>query len=282
MRTRKTSFSVHDAGELTSVIEYLGRCLKIREDRSQAKLLYRGQPRGSDPLLPTIGRAWSYSGRSKRFTQADEIKLLHRFRRRAYPLLGKLSPLEALFVARHHGLPTRLLDWTGNALFALLFACSGVGDLEGAVWVLEQRDDLEEFSLDPFALAAIETEEGLLRPHASRRRRGKALSADQVKILFPIFNSTRIVAQDGIFTLHANPHRPLEDYGGVPFPRGEMDIGALHRMRIGAGVKRRIVEELNALGFTHQTVFPDLDGIVRSLWETEVLPDRTEPGPATA
>jgi len=271
MASRRVRFTASDLGNVSSVVEYVGRCLELSGADRKRRFLYRGHPRGTDPLVPTIGRAWSYSGASKQFTRAEEIKLLHRFRRRVFPLLGKLPPLEALFVARHYGLPTRLLDWTANALYALYFACASLTEVDGAIWILRERDDLDEHSLDPFELAAIDTEEGLLRPHARRGRRRAALSPDQVKIIFPIFNSSRIVAQEGIFTLHANPGKPLEHYSGVPFAPGEMDIAALYCLRIAAACKRVLVRELNGLGITHRTVFPDLDGIVRSLWETEVL-----------
>jgi hypothetical protein len=271
MASGRVRFSATDLGAISSVVQYVGCCLELTGDDRRRKFVYRGQPCGSDPLVPTIGRMWDYSGASRRFTRDDEIKLLQRFRRRVFPLLGKLAPLEALFVARHYGLPTRLLDWTANALYALYFACASRTEVDGAIWILRQRDDLDRFSLDPFELAAIDTEEKLMQPHARRGRRPSKLSPDQVKIIFPIFNSARIVAQDGIFTLHANPQKPLEHYSGVAFPAGEMDIEALYSMRLAADRKPALVRELASLGITHRTVFPDLDGIVRSLWETEVL-----------
>ena len=259
---RGVSFSKTELGRIRSVGEYVESCLALVTKNQSAKIVYRGQPRGSDKLRPSIGRRWEYAGRWKSFDAEDEANLLHRFRRRVYPLEGELTPLEALFVAREYGLPTRLLDWTANALYALQFASTSRFGDDGAVWAIRQYDDdSRQFALNPFELASLDTEEELLG----------VLSRDQVKIIYPIFNSPRIVAQDGLFTLHAKPHKPLEQYRGKPFPEGDIDIHSLYRWHIQADRKPRIVQELNGLGITERTVYPDREGIARSLWETEVL-----------
>ncbi len=67
---------------------------------------FRGEPaNATTPLLPKVFR--------KKY---DENNLLQTFRRRAHLLnLPVIPPLQAtdqwLFLARHVGLPTRLLDW---------------------------------------------------------------------------------------------------------------------------------------------------------------------------
>jgi len=80
-----------------------------------------------------------------------------------------------------------------------------------------------------------------------------------------------MVAQDGTFTLHSNPRRPLDQYAGVLFRPRNLDISALYTWRISAKSKPAVIEELSGLGITHRMLFPDLDGIARSVWETDVL-----------
>jgi hypothetical protein len=67
----------------------------------------------------------------------DENNLLQSFRRRAHLLNLPVAPPvtsidQWLFLARHVGLPTRLLDWTEGALIALYFALTKVEEYERA------------------------------------------------------------------------------------------------------------------------------------------------------
>lgn len=273
--TGSVHFSVKGRGEVSAVEVFVRECLQLRSPNQNSKLLYRGHSDWTYELKPSIGRlSPKYAGRQKKYNRRDERDLLHRFRRRAYPLLGKLNSGEALFIARHHGLPTRLLDWTANALFALYFACEDNNEKNGAVWALRRRDkDLEDYALDPFDLASKNIEKEVLCPQVApfQRKKGHVASPDQVKIVFPIFNSPRIVAQDGVFTFHANPWLALEDCANKSFPLGELDIHSLFCWCIRAENKPKVLEDLNGLGITRRAVYPDLDGIAKSLWQTEVL-----------
>ncbi len=80
-----------------------------------------------------------------------EAALLAAFVRRAFPLASKedqrwLQSLEgvavwnAMAMGRHHGLPTRLLDWSWNPLVACYFACVSNGDRDGSLWYINQTE----------------------------------------------------------------------------------------------------------------------------------------------
>src|SRR5439155_16570701 len=103
---------------------------------------YRGQSMESYSLTPSVGRDLEYAGRKVRLGREREQQLLHRFRRRAYPHAERVMTAgEAIFVARHHGLPTRLLDWTANALYALYFASVADQEHDGKLWAMLPRSD---------------------------------------------------------------------------------------------------------------------------------------------
>lgn len=57
--------------------------------------------------------------------RVQEGTMLKRFMQDAQNFLvdAPTNEWEWLFLAQHHGVPTRLLDWSENALVALYFAC---------------------------------------------------------------------------------------------------------------------------------------------------------------
>ena len=257
----RVSFDLITRKPIKSVSDLVRDVGKVREATDQHKLWFRGHASTAFRLLSTIGRPATYGGRKKRFTRADEEQLLHRFRRRAFPHDGAVTNAGyAIFLARHHGLPTRLLDWTADALFGLYFCCAEHPRKDGRLWAFRQRS--YEHVLDAFEIAQARTEGDVFRIIESAKR---------VKIVHPVFNSPRLVAQDGGFTWQSDPQVALEDLAGVRFEPKDLDLKHLYWWLIPADCKASLLRELSGLGINHRSVYPDLDGIARSLWETEVL-----------
>jgi hypothetical protein len=190
-------------GDIGSVEDFVSEVFNLRHSIKDRKLLYRGHAKSSYELKPMIGRPLQYLGKSVSLANREtEISLLHRFRRRAYPHVQRaITAGEAIFIARHHGLPTRLLDWTANALFALYFACFEHHDEDGEVWAMLRRTG-ERHDIDPFELAEIKTEKELFDYRKSRDP-----SHHAIKIVHPIYNTPRLLAQDGAFTINSHPQK---------------------------------------------------------------------------
>jgi hypothetical protein len=90
---------------------------------------FRGEPKSDKPLLPTLYRE---------SLARHENALLQMFRARASGYHDNGVPDREktdqwLFLARHAGLPTRLLDWTEGALIGLHFALK---EDDPVVWML--------------------------------------------------------------------------------------------------------------------------------------------------
>jgi hypothetical protein len=223
----------------------------------QGEWYFRGHREAQDQqLTPSIGREFHYAGRSVKFSSAQERRLLHRFRRHTYKHYDRvLSEWEALFLARHHELPVRLLDWSTNPVVALYFASTHesseqLGD--GAIWAIKRRDhDLVE--IDVFD------------------DRSSPLEIKGIKLVYPFYPTPRLTEQSGIFTLHEDPWTTLDTLAGREYPDDQLDIECLKKWIVPAKVKQGVIHELERLAINTRSLFPDLDGLARGLWQSEVL-----------
>jgi hypothetical protein len=127
-------------GDLMDSIEY------FEKHYSGTGIYFRGQSDSSHSLKPSIGRDNLYKHGGKcgfPIPPDEEENLLHRFTRYSYEYTKRIiTEWEALFLARHHGLPVRLLDWTSNPLVALFNAvlCDEPPRIDGAIWAFRRTN----------------------------------------------------------------------------------------------------------------------------------------------
>jgi hypothetical protein len=267
MPRKQARFTFQDGGAIRDLEHFLKQ---IREfgGRGPVQTYFRGQGELVEQLMPSIGRKQYYAGKSVVFTEKQERSLLKRFRRYAYEYFRRVpTEWETLFLARHHGLPTRLLDWTSNPLVALYFAASHESDdvartaprgrerkldVDGTVWAIAQRQ-MDRDSIDVFA------------------EEPSPLDVPGIRVVYPVNPSPRITAQSGVFTLHGDPWADLVKCAGKAYATDELDIERLIRWTVPAANKTNIILDLECVAINSRTLFPDLDGLARGLWETEVI-----------
>jgi hypothetical protein len=260
-------FTFEDGGAIRSLDDFFAKISRFG-GRGPAQTYFRGEGEPVEQLMPSIGRRHHYAGKSVMFTGKEERSLLKRFRRYAYEYFKRVpTEWETLFLARHHGLPTRLLDWTSNPLVALYFAASHGNDeftrsaragrgrkleVDGTVWAIARREDRRE-DLDIFT------------------EKPSPLNVRGIRLVFPVNPSPRVTAQSGVFTLHRDPRADLVKCAGKNYAADELDIARLKRWRVPTGHKAEIILDLERVAVNSRTLFPDLDGLARGLWQTEVL-----------
>jgi hypothetical protein len=232
----------------------------FREQGGKGDVYVRGQPDADWGLVPSIGRRRVYHYGPKvieEFSLMQESDLLDRFRRYAYAIVGReLTLWETIFLARHHNLPVRLLDWTSNPLVALFFAveCHRFVEKDGAVWVIRRKADRKN---------DIRVLEG----------NGKPLDIKGVRMIYPVFASPRLVVQSGCFTIHGYPWMDLSRLDSHEHGQADMDIESLRKLTVPREYKMDLLKYLMRAGINSRTLFPDLDGLAKGLWQLEVIRD---------
>lgn len=212
--------------------------------------------------------------------------MLDAFKRRARPYIDQIpqNDFEWMFVAQHHGLPTRLLDWSTSPLVALYFAvanaptCTGDGkriceeflDPEES----DARDDgLAVFVIDPKAInkEVVGIEDALdLNVYKEQAKYYAHPTIDKAYLPICVFAphaTTRIKAQSGTFTLHGLCVRPME-YHAILRPH-------ITKIFIPYTATAKIRSSLHKMGVTRNFVFPSLDSIASDIADEEmaIFPD---------
>lgn len=221
-------------------------------------LLYRGCASSAWLLVTSLQRLGPHCS-------SIEGALFEEFERFATDWTSSANGLwDVLATGQHYGLPTRLLDWTGNPDAALHFATADIdahGD-DGAVWVVnyERVHDL----LPPDVKALLDKRSSRLFDVSLLAELAPSLDAldrlddgtggPLVMFLEPPVAEARIRAQDGKLSLMSGASHELSSY---------LDVHAdVHRkILLPAAMKSELRAFLDRRDRTERAFFPDLGGL---------------------
>ncbi len=286
--------------KVTTLAQYISEISKINT-AEQDTAWFRGHSSATHRLVPSVLRNWapltSAYGESLRgderlsasgyeVTGISPERMLDDFKRKALLFL-QYSPkndFEWLFLMQHHGAPTRLLDWTTNALVALYFAVSSLR-VDSIIKPMNregQESELDEFDGNCVAIFAINPNKVNKAMHGEIQNvvdvahdfefwkpysRPMDLGATQFDMQHPLCItapqiSPRMRAQSGLFSIHGRDVNPLDYFNPVR--------GLLTKILIPLENALLIQKELHQFGISESFIYPSLESVAKDVLADEV------------
>lgn len=227
-------------------------------ERYRSAYVYRGLSSIHYPLKTSLNRLGGDYARL-------EGHLLRNFRKYAHKNeVSGNSLWNWLAVAQHHGLPTRLLDWTYSPYIALHFATAEIDRYhdDGVIWAANY---VKNNAFLPHRLQEIISEEGsnaftadMLDMAATHLKVLDNLQEDLFALFFePPSLDDRVVNQHALFSLLSSPTAFMDKW-----LMRHPDL--YFKIIIPSSLKWEVRDKLDQANITERVLFPGLDGL--SVW----------------
>lgn len=229
---RRRQLAAMDVTQDRTVNSFEELAALVQPFRKNGSWIFRGVRQSNYELTPKIGRPGSRKaisgGGDLPYDRKSEETMVRHFIRAAGPYVRHLpaNRLEWLALAQHHGMFTRLLDWSESLFVAAYFAVEDARDRPNPPMIYAVKDV----------------------PLAPPLKEHDDLEAlEDVVMYYPPHISPRIPAQTGLFAVHKNPDKPFQPQNAV-------------RITIGGG-PLTLKLNLNKCGIHKASLFPDIDGL---------------------
>lgn len=226
--------------------------------RHRSRFVFRGMSDQHDDLTTSLYRV--ALGRPESI-EPHLLRSFQKYARSGVQSVAVGSVWNWLSLGQHHGLPTRLLDWTYSPLVALHFATADLTryDRDGVIWCV---DYAATNALLPDGLQAVLSREStglftaeMLDEVAGSLATFDGLSAEPFAVFIepPSFDD-RIINQFALFCLMNGPRYRLDAWlADRP--------GLSDRLIIPRELKWEIRDKLDQANVSERVLFPGLDGL---------------------
>lgn len=229
--------------------------------RFRSTFAYRGLAVDSYPLKNSLSRLGVPYPMMER-------NLIKQFKKYSHPdIVDRDTEWHWISVAQHHGLPTRLLDWTYSPFVALHFATSELEKYseDGAVWKVNFSDvhkllqRAQTSSLDALG-ARIFSVDALSETIADLDSldRLKAPDFDIAVFFEPPSIDQRIVSQFAYFSVLSDPFLSMDDWLANPRIMAKVEA---KKIIFPSSLKWEIRDKLDQSNITERILMPGLDGL---------------------
>jgi hypothetical protein len=209
---------------------------------------FRGQGKITYELKSSLFR--------QRFTTIEEFLVNERGRYNWFKNLGHIhhnaDDWELVCLMQHHGVKTRLLDWTESFATALYFASEKWEENQISIWMLNPQR-LNYKSIQTTRYFTIHNDSYRARLYQEDDKK----FFDNSVALHPIRSNNRIVAQQGMFTIQGNTLKSLDK----EFDGSLIEEGILKEIRIDYDCKSEVFKFLKLVGMHPFSIYPDLNGL---------------------
>lgn len=234
--------------------------LNEKEDRYRSSFIYRGMPDSSFKLQTSLK---TNCGEKSGHLEQHILRNFAKYAALATQDTGT-SIWDELIIGQHHGLPTRLLDWTYSPLIGLHFSTSE-GDLnsmnkhDSCLWRID-ANEINAMLPDRYHdmlktnHAFCFTDKMLAKCASSLEQYDADMKENSMVIMEPSSLDERIISQYSFFSVIPGGFGEIEEW---------LDTHTCNSVKyiIKADIRWQVRDLLDAMNVNERILFPGLDGL---------------------